>query len=206
MATRSLESTLVWLRKSPQDFQQLIDNQFVDVADMEYDGHHTYLPHHPVYRRDKNTTKIRPVFDEAAKSKYWPSLNQVLETGPNLNPDLLSTTMWFRMNRYAWIADIKKAFLKIALQPTDAEAIRFLWSTEPSKIGSPLIALKWKRVPFGLSSSPFLLRARVNKNLKSVRTRFPGIVDQLMEQLYVNDYLGGTDSIEAAKQRVEKLT
>jgi hypothetical protein len=27
-----------------------------------------------------------------------------------------------------------------------------------------------------------------------------------MEQLYVNDYLKGTDSIEAAKQRVEKLT
>jgi hypothetical protein len=87
------------------------------------------------------------------------------------------------MNRYAWIADIKKAFLNIALQPTD-EAIRFLWSTEPSKIGSPLIVLKWKRVPFGLSSSPFLLRATVNKHLKSVRSRFPGTVDQLMEQLY----------------------
>jgi hypothetical protein len=69
-----------------------------------------------------------------------------------------------------------------------------------------LIALKWKRVPFGLSSSSFLLRATVNKNLKSVRSRFPGTVDQIMEQLYVNDYLKGTDSIEAAKQRVEKLT
>ena len=108
-----------------KDFQQLIDNQFVEVADLEYDGHHTYLPHHPVYRRDKNTTKIRPVFDGAAKSKYRPSLNEVLETGPNLNPDLLSATMRFRMNRYAWIADIEKAFLNIALHPADAEAIRF---------------------------------------------------------------------------------
>jgi hypothetical protein len=69
-----------------KEIQQLIDNQFVEVADLEYDGHHTYLPHHPVYRRDKNTTKIRPVFDGAAKSKYGPSLNEVLETGPNLNP------------------------------------------------------------------------------------------------------------------------
>ena len=90
LATGRLESTLIRLRKSPQDLmdyekeiQQLMDNQFVEVADLNYDGHHTYLPHHPVYRRDKNTTKIRPVFDGAAKSKYGPSLNEVLETGPN---------------------------------------------------------------------------------------------------------------------------
>ena len=91
------------------------------------------------------------------------------------------------MNRYAWIADIKKGFLNISLHPTDAEAIRFLWSTEQSKMSSPFNALKWKRVPFGLNSSPFLLRETVNKHLKSVRSRFPGTVDQLMEQLYVDD-------------------
>jgi hypothetical protein len=72
------------------------------------------------------------------------------------------------MNRCALIADIEKAFLNIALQPEDSEAIRFLWPEEPSKIGSPFIAYKWKRVPFGLSSSPFLLRATINKHLQSV--------------------------------------
>ena len=121
MASCRIDSTLVRLRKNPQDLadydkaiQQLITNQFVDKADMEYDGHHTYLPHHPVYRKDKSTTKIRPVFDGAAKTKFGPSLNEVLETGPNLNPDLLSAIMRFRMNRCAWIADIEKAFLNIA--------------------------------------------------------------------------------------------
>jgi hypothetical protein len=74
-----------------------------------------------------------------------------------LNPDLLSATMRFQMNRCAWIANIQKALLNIALQPEDSEAIRFLWPEEPSKIGSPLIAYKWKRMPFGLTSSPFLL-------------------------------------------------
>jgi hypothetical protein len=71
---------------------ELLKNQyFIEEADFNYDGLHTYLPHHPVYQTDKNTTKIRPVFDGAAQSKFGPSLNDVLETGPNLNPDLLSS-------------------------------------------------------------------------------------------------------------------
>ncbi|XP_032797580.2 uncharacterized protein LOC116934059 [Daphnia magna] len=85
----------------------------------DYDGYHTYLPHHPVYRKDKSTTKIRPVFDGAATSKHGPSLNDVLETEPNLNPDLLSVLMRFRTNRIAWVADIEKEFLNIVLQPED---------------------------------------------------------------------------------------
>ena len=44
---------------------------------MEYDGYHTYLPHHPGYLEDKSTTKIRPVFDQ----NKIRSLNEVLETG-----------------------------------------------------------------------------------------------------------------------------
>jgi hypothetical protein len=60
---------------------------------MEFDGHNTYVPHHPVYRRDKFTKKVLPVFDGAKKSKYGTSLNEVLEIGENLNPDLLSTKM-----------------------------------------------------------------------------------------------------------------
>jgi hypothetical protein len=108
------------------------------------------------------------------------------------------------MNKIAWIADIEKAFLKIALQPEDSEAIKFLWPKEPKTIGSPLIAYKWKRVPFGLSSSPFLLRVTINKHLKSVKARFSDTVDQLMEQTYVDDYLGGANKIENAINRVEE--
>jgi hypothetical protein len=93
----------------PGEIQQLIDKKFVEEADMEYDGHHTYVPNHPVFRRDKNTSKIRPVFHGAAKSKFGLSLNEVLEIGPNLNPDLLSVTMRFRMTKIAWIADIGKS-------------------------------------------------------------------------------------------------
>ncbi|XP_045023718.1 uncharacterized protein LOC116934563 [Daphnia magna] len=211
MAAVRLRSMLHKLRKSPVDLanytkeiEQLIANGFVEEADFNYDGLHTYLPHHPVYRTDKATTKIRPVFDGAARSKYGPSLNDVLETGPNLNPDLLSVLMRFRMNRIAWIADIEKAFLNIALQPEDAEAVRFLWPRKPEEPNSDFIAYKWKRVPFGLSSSPFLLRVTINKHLLSVKSRFSTTVEQIEEQLYVDDYLGGADDVPTAITTVEE--
>ena len=42
-----------------------------------------YLSHRPVVRNDKETTKIRSVFD-ASCSVDGPSLNQCLYSGPNL--------------------------------------------------------------------------------------------------------------------------
>jgi hypothetical protein len=105
--------------------------------------------------------------------------------------DLLSVLLRFRLHKIDWIADIEKSFLNIALQPEDAEAIRFLWPKEPGNPCSELTALKWMRVPFGLSPSPFLLSICINKHLSSVKNRFPETVQQIEEQLYVDDYLGG---------------
>ncbi len=59
-------------------------------------------------------------------------------------------------------------------------------------------------MPFGLSSSPFLLRVTVNKHLLSVQSRFPETVEQLREQFYFDDYLGGADDEPAAIKRVEE--
>ncbi|KZS05519.1 Uncharacterized protein APZ42_031268 [Daphnia magna] len=149
MAKGRLESLLERLKRTPELLS----------------AYHNEIDQLHVQNSDKKTTKIRPVFDGAAKSKYGVSLNDVLETGPNINPDLLAVLMRFRLNKIAWIADIEKAFLNIALHPEDAEAIRFLWITEPKTPNSPLVAYKWKRVPFGLSSSPVLLQITLNKHL-----------------------------------------
>ncbi|KZS07327.1 Uncharacterized protein APZ42_028968 [Daphnia magna] len=91
-----------------KEIDQLRVQNFVDEADLNYEGLRTYLPHHPVIPQDKTSTKIRPVFNGAAKSKYGPSLNDILENGPNLHPDLLAVLMRFHLHRIAWIANIEK--------------------------------------------------------------------------------------------------
>ncbi|KZS06720.1 Uncharacterized protein APZ42_029729 [Daphnia magna] len=42
-----------------QHIEQLRLHKFVEEADLDYGGLHTYLPHHPVIQQDKSTTKIR---------------------------------------------------------------------------------------------------------------------------------------------------
>ncbi|XP_065678212.1 uncharacterized protein LOC124818127 [Hydra vulgaris] len=75
-----------------------------------------YLPHKPVIRRDKDTTKIRAVF-YASYSTTGPSLNDCLNSGPNLLPKIFDILLKFRFNAIGIIADIKQAFLNIEISP-----------------------------------------------------------------------------------------
>ena len=82
-----------------------------------------YLPHHPVIRGDKNTTKIRVVHDASAKST-GASLNECLHTGPKLHQQIIDILVTFRSYTVALAADIEKAFL---VAPPDGDVLRFLW-------------------------------------------------------------------------------
>ena len=79
-----------------------------------------YLPHHCVIQQDKQTTKLRIVYDGSAKIKTDSiSLNDCLETGPNLIPKLFDVLITFRWHLVAVTADIEKAFLMIGIRPSD---------------------------------------------------------------------------------------
>ena len=70
-----------------------------------------YIPHHAVIRRDKETTKLRIVFDASSKTEGV-SLNGCLKLGPCLVPKLFDVLLRFRCHQNALISDIEKAFCK----------------------------------------------------------------------------------------------
>ncbi|XP_012232191.2 uncharacterized protein [Linepithema humile] len=84
-----------------------------------------YLPHRPVIKR-KRTTKIRPVFDASAESSDSPSLNQCLETGPNLIELIPTLLHRFCERKVGVTADIAKAFLQINISSSERDVLRFL--------------------------------------------------------------------------------
>ena len=90
-----------------------------EVTETEVSYPTFYLPHHPVIKESSSTTKIRPVFDASAVGPNGISLNDCVETGPAMMPDLVGILMRFRRWPVALTADITKAFLQISLRRED---------------------------------------------------------------------------------------
>lgn len=78
-----------------------------------------YMPHQAVVRHESQTTKMRVVFDASSSLAGRLSLNDVLESGPNLNPELIDLLLRFRTHNIAAVADIEKAFLQVSLTKED---------------------------------------------------------------------------------------
>ena len=156
-----------------------------------------YLPHHAVVRQDKDTTKVRVVYDASAKSG-GPSLNDCLHVGPKFNQMINELLFRFRSYPVALVADIEKAFLMIAVNPCDRDVLRFLWVENPFSEEFKLMTMRFARVVFGVSSSPFLLNAIVRHHLEGYRSTKPGLVELLNRSTYVDDVVAGADSEEEA--------
>ena len=111
-----------------------------------------YLPHHYV-EKASSTTELRVVQDGSADSTSGKSLNDILQVGPTLQPDLATTLSRFRENKIAFSADIKKFFLKIGVKKKHQDFLRVLWRENP---GEPVREYRFTCVVFGLASSPYL--------------------------------------------------
>ena len=118
-------------------------------------GRYNWLPHHPVYKQDDNSTfKTRPVFNASLKSdKNKPSLNESAYQGINNMQDMLALIMLFRSNKYSLLGDLRKAFLQIKLKLLE-DRNRFCFFLRE---GNVLKCYRYKTLLFGFCTSPFIL-------------------------------------------------
>ncbi|XP_068250435.1 uncharacterized protein [Palaemon carinicauda] len=157
-----------------------------------------YMPHRPVVKLSSSSTKIKPVFDASASCYDGVSLNDCLSSGPSLNPDLVEVLIRFRRWPIAVTADIRKAFLQISVQEKDRDVHRFLWPRDDGTIRH----MRFTRVPFGNTASPFLLNATIKHHLD----KYPptSVVQDLKANMYTDNWLSGADSaVEAADKFCE---
>ncbi|GBN34046.1 hypothetical protein AVEN_176286-1 [Araneus ventricosus] len=153
-----------------------------------------YMPHQPVFTDESLTTKMRIVFDASSSHSFQHlSLNDCLWPGPNLNSNIFDILINFRLNKFAIISDIEKAFLQLTLAEKDRDAVRFLWTENDT-----LQVYRFNRVLFGVRSSPFLLSASIKMHMKKIHDEFPTTTDCLDRCFYVDDFISGADSLQDA--------
>ena len=114
-----------------------------------------YLPHHGVVRKDKETTKLRVVYNGlATTASRTRSLNDFFLTGPHCVPRLFDILVKFRLNPVGLVADIEKAFLVVGVDEVDRDMLRFLWFKSIHDPKSEIVEYRFSRLVFGLRRHP----------------------------------------------------
>ena len=122
------------------------------------------------------------------KQALWRCLpDSASYAGPPLTPLILEVLIRFRAHTVALTADIEKAFLNVAIAPEHRDYLRFLWIDDILKDDPQLLVMRFARVVFGVSSSPFLLNATIRFHLDSNRSQDPDFFDDVVRSLYVDD-------------------
>ena len=156
------------------------ESHFIERVRGPITGH--YLPHHPV-EKTSSTTPIRIVFNASSHSPGSPSLNDCLYPGPSLTAKLVAVLTEFRFGKYALIADISKAFLRIAIPREQRDFVRFLWRPDPQQ--KEIITYRFRVVPFGTTCSPFLLQKTLEHHFEQHPSSH---AKQLLKKFYVDNY------------------
>ena len=87
-----------------QILQEQKSKQVIEKApEQSITGRTHYLPHRLVVDERRSTTKVRMVYDASSKEKGCVSLNDILETGPNLATKLYDTLLKFRTHNVAFV-------------------------------------------------------------------------------------------------------
>lgn len=209
LCLKRLHGLLCRLRQDPatlKEYDSIIRDQIkqgivelVEDPEATEVGEVHYLPHHAVIRKDKETTKLRIVYDASAKSN-GPSLNNCLYTGPKFDQRIMDILLRFRSYRVGLIADIEKAFLMVSMSKKDRDVLRFLWIDDIDKDQPEVHVLRFTRVVFGVSSSPFLLNATIGHHLKKYSLSHPQLVENLSRSIYVDDVVSGAENDDEAYQ------
>ncbi|XP_064466409.1 uncharacterized protein LOC135377717 [Ornithodoros turicata] len=153
-----------------------------------------YMSDREVIKEQSATTKLRIVFDASSHARICKSLNDNLEKGPKLHPNLLDVLIRFRMKAIGMTAGTQQAYLQIGVSQEDHDALRFLGFYEPPDhrcATGKVLEWRMKRVPFGTTASAFLFSATLCHHLSTAQQR---TADIMAQSFYVDDLVYGADS------------
>ncbi|XP_058817379.1 uncharacterized protein LOC131680685 [Topomyia yanbarensis] len=170
-------------------------------ADDEHHSQAYYLPHHPVIKEASTTTKVRVVFDGSAKTSTGFSLNEALCVGPVVQDDLLTIILRFRTFPIALVGDIAKMYRQVLVHPNDSPLQRILWRFSNQ---SPVQTYELLTVTYGLGPSSYLATRTLQQLAEDEGRTFTAAGPALRKGFYVDDFIGGAQTVEEAiRLRIE---
>ena len=206
MAVKRLQNTEKRLQRDPtlaSAYSEVIDQYtkkgYIRRVPKEEHGVNGWLlPHFPVVRTDKETTKVRIVFDASAKHNDI-SLNDVIYQGPKLQRELFDVLLRFRRNPVAVVCDIAEMYLRVGIVPDDRTYHRFLWRHLDEQRTPDVY--EFCRLVFGVNCSPFLAQyVAAQRHAEKYRDTYPLAAETILKSTYMDDSM---DSVADETRGVE---
>ena len=154
-----------------------------------------YMPMHAVFKSSSSSTKIRVVFDASCPTSSGVSLNDILEAGPTLHPNLDIILVRFRSYRVALSGDVSKMYREVLLSEADRQYHRFVWRPQ---LVQPCRDYVMNRVTFGVTSSPFVAVQTLQQTALDHSSPQEIASWHVHNSMYVDDLLAGAGSVEEA--------
>ncbi|XP_076389575.1 uncharacterized protein LOC143264787 [Megachile rotundata] len=186
---RDPEYALLYYREMDRLFENGYATKVEEVSKHERTW---YLPHFGV-RNINKPGKLRLVFDAAAKSEGM-SLNDQLDSGPDLLQSLPGVLIRFRQEQVAVKADIKDMFLRIQVRKEDRGAQRFLWRGKARNVEPQVFEMSC--LIFGAKPSPCSAMYVKNLNARSFANTKPIASRAIISNSYMDDFLASRKTVQ----------
>lgn len=151
-----------------------------------------YIPHHAVVKEASTSTKLRVVFDASRRSTNGTSLNEQMLIGPRLQDDLTFIMMRWRKFRVAFCSDVEKMYRQIAVDHPDTDLQRIVWRERDDE---PMRVFRLCTVTYGTAAAPYLAVKSLQTLAQLERERYPVGAELALNNFYVDDILGGADTV-----------
>ena len=91
----------------------------------------------------------------------------------------------------------------ISMDESSKDLLRFLWFKDPTEVHPDVVQFRFCRLVFGLRPSPSILGSTIRYHLdfcEKLNPELREVINLLRERLYVDDFLGGADSVKRAEE------
>ena len=161
------------------------------------------LPHFPVVRPEKATSKVWIVFDESAPFE-GKSLNTEALTALKLQSDIFDILVKFRKEWVALIVDISQMYHQLVPFLEDRPMHRFLWRN--IQINKEPEVYEFLRFVFGGCYCSFCAQFTWQKHTEIHQDTYPLVAVAVKNHCCMDDLMPSLDSIEKAIETRRQLT
>ncbi|XP_068675693.1 uncharacterized protein [Montipora foliosa] len=152
-------------------------------------------------KRLRQEPEILKEYDSVIKEQLQRGIVEVVEKPREGGVEnIFDVLLRFRVNQVALTGDVEKMFLMVGITEKDRDVLRFLWVDDIDKSSPETVILRFTRVVFGVSSSPFLLNATIKHHIEQYKEADPEFVEKFLRSIYVDDLIisSGASEVDAA--------